>query len=427
MKKKWSFNKFPKSLKKVLNHAGYCYDIKVKDFLKEVKKNDQTVLKIDYDFASNLDAYRDLFDEDLEKVVNEKTSEYPKFINWIGSHLFGDNMGTFDNVHENDNYDGKWEILIEISMENFKEAAAQGIDVLNFVKTAGGFNIEVYLIPIGFSLDHPLLGKSSKTITYGELSSKDFKKLGDDFKEALCSSIAVAGIENIIGKSESDVWLILGENEPEGYDYESERHWEVIERATHFLTYNLLESLNNDFQFFKEQIEGTLGCGAFWMNFCNLDQTKDIKKFSKGLQKVLEGKSSKIAFKDPITYGELSSKDFKKLGDDFKEALCSSIAVAGIENIIGKSESDVWLILGENEPEGYDYESEKHYEVIERATNLLSNTLLKSLNDDFKFFKKQIEGTLGCDSFWLNFCDFQQTNDINEFNEILQNILEEVT
>ena len=85
------------------------------------------------------------------------------------------------------------------------------------------------------------------------------------------------------------------------------------------------------------------------------------------------------------------------------------------------------MILEEDEPEGYDYESEKHYEVIERATNLLSNTLLKSLNDDFKFFKKQIGGTLGCDSFWLNFCDFQQTNDINEFNEILQNILEEVT
>ena len=50
-----------------------------------------------------------------------------------------------------------------------------------------------------------------------------------------------------------------------------------------------------------------------------------------------------------------------------------------------------------------------------------------SLNDDFKLFKRKLKVTLGCDSFWENFCNLEQTSNIDEFNTGLQKVLEEET
>ena len=67
--------------------------------------------------------------------------------------------------------------------------------------------------------------------TYGEESPEFFENLEDEIKEAICNSIAVAGIESVIGTDESEVWTVLGEDEPDNYDYESDEHTEVIERV----------------------------------------------------------------------------------------------------------------------------------------------------------------------------------------------------
>ena len=126
------------------------------------------------------------------------------------------------------------------------------------------------------------------------------------------------------------------------------------------------------------------------------------------------------------TYGEESPEFFENLEDEIKEAICNSLAVAGIESVIGTDETEVWTVLGEDEPDNYDYESDEHSEVIERATQFLSNELLENLNDGFQSFLEQIELNDGCDNFWINFCDLEITSDIDELNDGLQNVLEEI-
>ena len=126
------------------------------------------------------------------------------------------------------------------------------------------------------------------------------------------------------------------------------------------------------------------------------------------------------------TYGEESPEFFENLGDEIKEAICNSLAVAGIESVIGTDETEVWTVLGEDEPDNYDYESDEHSEVIERATQFLSNELLENLNDGFQSFLEQIELNDGYDNFWINFCDLEITSDIDELNDGLQNVLEEI-
>ena len=66
---------------------------------------------------------------------SEKNSEYYKFIEQVGTHLFGNNVDEFFNIRENDNGEGKWEIILE----NPKVEDWQTIDV--------------YLIPIDFEID----------------------------------------------------------------------------------------------------------------------------------------------------------------------------------------------------------------------------------------------------------------------------------
>ena len=126
------------------------------------------------------------------------------------------------------------------------------------------------------------------------------------------------------------------------------------------------------------------------------------------------------------TYGENCTEIREILADDFKEALCNSMAIAGIENVMGTDQSEVWTVLGEEEPDGYDYEADEHTDVIERATNFLANELRESLDITYGSFIDQLQLNDAYGTFWMHFCDLKQTNDIDKFNDGLQNILEKI-
>ena len=110
---KFSFNKLPKSLKKVLTKTGNTQGIKVKDYFKKVERDGQIVIQIDYKFEHNYHMYQSFFEEELKNIVNKKTFEFPKLMHRVGTFLFGDNVENFYNIHENDNGEGNWEIIIE--------------------------------------------------------------------------------------------------------------------------------------------------------------------------------------------------------------------------------------------------------------------------------------------------------------------------
>ena len=144
---KVSYNKLPKSLKKELDVYRKSEGISTKDMIKKVEKNDQVVIKINYNFPHNWVMYNNILndkgelisDEEwkdkLEKFFSEKNSEYYKFIEQVGTHLFGNNVDEFFNIRENDNGEGKWEIILENP------------------KVEDWLTIDVYLMPIDFEID----------------------------------------------------------------------------------------------------------------------------------------------------------------------------------------------------------------------------------------------------------------------------------
>ena len=144
---KVSYNKLPKSLKKELDDFRKSEGISTKDMIKKVEKNDQVVIKINYNFPHNWVMYNNILndkgelisDEEwkdkLENFFSEKNSEYYKFIEQVGTHLFGNNVDEFFNIRENDNGEGKWEIILENP------------------KVEDWLTIDVYLIPIDFEID----------------------------------------------------------------------------------------------------------------------------------------------------------------------------------------------------------------------------------------------------------------------------------
>ena len=144
---KVSYNKLPKSLKKELDDYRKSEGISTKDMIKKVEKNDQVVIKINYNFPHNWVMYNNILndkgelisDEEwkdkLENFFSEKNSEYYKFIEQVGTHLFGNNVDKFFNIRENDDGEGKWEIILENP------------------KVEDWLTIDVYLIPIDFEID----------------------------------------------------------------------------------------------------------------------------------------------------------------------------------------------------------------------------------------------------------------------------------
>jgi len=144
---KVSYNKLPKSLKKELDDYRKSEGISTKDMIIKVEKNDQVVIKINYNFPHNWVMYNNILNEKgelisdeewkdkLENFFSEKNSEYYKFIEQVGTHLFGNNVDEFFNIRENDNGEGKWEIILENP------------------KVEDWLTIDVYLIPIDFEID----------------------------------------------------------------------------------------------------------------------------------------------------------------------------------------------------------------------------------------------------------------------------------
>ena len=144
---KVSYNKLPKSLKKELDDYRKSEGISTKDMIIKVEKNDQVVIKINYNFPHNWVMYNNILNDKGELVSNEewkdklknffskKNSEYYKFIEQVGTHLFGNNVDKFFNIRENDDGEGKWEIILENP------------------KVEDWLTIDVYLIPIEFEID----------------------------------------------------------------------------------------------------------------------------------------------------------------------------------------------------------------------------------------------------------------------------------
>ena len=136
---KVSYNKLPKSLKKELDDYRKSEGISTKDMIKKVEKN--------YDFPHNWVMYNNILNDEgvlisddewkdkLKNFFSEKNSEYYKFIEQVGTHLFGNNVDKFFNIRENDNGEGKWEIILENP------------------KVEDWLTIDVYLIPIDFEID----------------------------------------------------------------------------------------------------------------------------------------------------------------------------------------------------------------------------------------------------------------------------------
>ena len=158
---KVSLNKLPKPLKKILNEYRKDEGISAREMIEKVEKNGQAVLKVNYPFPHNwvmyrgaLNAFNDkgelISDEEwrdkLEKMFSEKTSEYDQLIEQIGTQLFSkywnNNLDKFFNILENDDGEGKWEIIIE--NPRIIEHPEIGGDWLN---------VDVYLVPIGFEID----------------------------------------------------------------------------------------------------------------------------------------------------------------------------------------------------------------------------------------------------------------------------------
>ena len=144
---KISYNKLPKSLKKILDDYRKPEGISTKDMIKKVEKNDQVVLKINYNFPHNWVMYNDILNDEgvlisddewkdkLKNFFSEKNSEHYNFIEKVGIHLFGNNVDKFFNIRENDDGEGKWEIVLENP------------------KVEDWLTIDVYLVPIDFEID----------------------------------------------------------------------------------------------------------------------------------------------------------------------------------------------------------------------------------------------------------------------------------
>ena len=144
---KVSYNKLPKSLKKELDDYRKPEGISTKDMIKKIEKNDQAVIKINYNFPHNWVMYNNILNDEgvlisdeewkdkLKIFFTEKNSEYYKFIEQVGTHLFGNNVDKFFNIRENDDGEGKWEIILENP------------------KVEDWLTIDVYLMPIDFKID----------------------------------------------------------------------------------------------------------------------------------------------------------------------------------------------------------------------------------------------------------------------------------
>ena len=75
---KVSYNKLPKSLKKELDVFRKSEGISTKDMIKKVEKNDQVVIKINYDFPHNWVMYNNILNDKDELISDEEWKDTVK-------------------------------------------------------------------------------------------------------------------------------------------------------------------------------------------------------------------------------------------------------------------------------------------------------------------------------------------------------------
>ena len=88
--------------------------------------------------------------------------------------------------------------------------------------------------------------------------------------------------------------------------------------------------------------------------------------------------------------------------NELKESLCNHLAVAGVENVISSDVTEIWTLLGLPEPDNYDYESDSHTDIIEKATSQISKDLINKINLGFEPFIEFVEND-GFHAFGINF------------------------
>lgn len=112
--------------------------------------------------------------------------------------------------------------------------------------------------------------------------------LEPDILQLIFNSLAVAGVEDVIGRDQSEVWTLLGEDEPQGYDYGDDSHTEIIERATGMLAQELGDAFHSDYEKFDTLIHSNDGYLMFWEKLMHEDIDIDIDSFSEALDRILE-------------------------------------------------------------------------------------------------------------------------------------------
>ena len=106
--------------------------------------------------------------------------------------------------------------------------------------------------------------------------------------ELLFNALAVAGIEDVVSRDQSEVWTLLGEDEPDDYDYNTDSHSEIIERATGTLAQDLDEAYQISYESFDSKIQENRGYWKFWQRLSGEEFGRDIDSFSEALDRVLE-------------------------------------------------------------------------------------------------------------------------------------------
>ena len=113
--------------------------------------------------------------------------------------------------------------------------------------------------------------------------------------------------------------------------------------------------------------------------------------------------------------------------NEIKESLCNHLAVAGIENVISTDATEIWTLLDLPKPDNYNYESDSHTDIIEKATTKLSTDLINKINVGFEPFIEFVEENDGFRAFWNQFSLLPLIllpTKIDEFNDLMQKILE---
>lgn len=122
-----------------------------------------------------------------------------------------------------------------------------------------------------------------------------------------------------------------------------------------------------------------------------------------------------------------SEKLIGSLESDYLELLFGALAIAGVEDVVNRDQSEVWTLLGESEPDNYDYGADSHTEVMEKATATLADNLGEAYQLSHEAFDSMIQENKGYYRFWQKFSEEDLDGDIDSFSDLLDRILEDIS